>query len=192
MIKGPKFWISMVVFLVVFGLAVFSITRNYYMTESEYASTGSAVQSQSSPILQDQIGGGNSSLMNSSTFSQSSASKDPDEIARQGDEFFANKEYELAAQRYEQLLELAPNNVDTYNNLGITLHYIGRSAEAVDRLNEGVAVDPGYQRIWLTLGYVNSQLGNIEQARTALINALNMDANNDIGQSATKMLENLP
>jgi len=192
MIKGPKFWISMVVFLVVFGLAVFSITRNYYVTDSGNASTGSAVQSQSSPILQDQIGGGNSSLMNSSTFSQSSASKDPDEIARQGDEFFANKEYELAAQRYEQLLELAPNNVDTYNNLGITLHYIGRSAEAVDRLNEGVAVDPGYQRIWLTLGYVNSQLGNIEQARTALTNALNMDANNDIGQSATKMLENLP
>jgi Flp pilus assembly protein TadD len=69
---------------------------------------------------------------------------------------------------------------------------MGRSAEAVDRLNEGVAVDPGYQRIWLTLGYVNSQVGNIEQARTALTNALNMDANNDIGQSATKMLENLP
>ena len=192
MIKSPKFWISMVVFQVVFGLAVFSITRNYYIPESEYVSTGSAVQSQSSPILQDQIGGSNSSLINSSTFSQSSASKDPDEIARQGDEFFANKEYELAAQRYEQLLELAPNNVDTYNNLGITLHYMGRSAEAVDRLNEGVAVDPGYQRIWLTLGYVNSQVGNIEQARTALTNALNMDANNDIGQSATKMLENLP
>ena len=192
MIKSPKFWISMVVFQVVFGLALFSITRNYYIPESGYVSTGSAVQSQSSPILQDQIGGSNSSLINSSTFSQSSASKDPDEIARQGDEFFANKEYELAAQRYEQLLELAPNNVDTYNNLGITLHYMGRSAEAVDRLNEGVAVDPGYQRIWLTLGYVNSQVGNIEQARTALTNALNMDANNDIGQSATKMLENLP
>ena len=192
MINSPKFWISMVVFQVVFGLAVFSITRNYYNSGSEYASTGSAVQSQSSPILQDQIGGSGSSLINSSTFSQSSASKDPDEIARQGDEFFANKEYELAAQRYEQLLELAPNNVDTYNNLGITLHYLGRSAEAVDRLNEGVAVDPGYQRIWLTLGYVNSQVGNIEQARTALTNALNMDANNDIGQSATKMLENLP
>jgi len=192
MINSSKFWISMVVFQVVFGLAVFSITRNYYIPESEYASTSSAVQSQSSPIQQDQIGGSASSLINSSTFSQSSASKDPDEIARQGDEFFANKEYELAAQRYEQLLELAPNNVDTYNNLGITLHYLGRSAEAVDRLNEGVAVDPGYQRIWLTLGYVNSQLGNIEQARTALTNALNMDANNDIGQSATKMLENLP
>jgi len=190
MIKSPKFWISMVVFQVVFGLAVFSITRNYYNPESEYTSTGSAVQSQS-PILQDQIAGSSSSLINSSTFSQS-ASKDPDEIARQGDELFANKEYELAAQRYEQLLELAPNNVDTYNNLGITLHYIGRSSEAVDKLNEGVAVDPGYQRIWLTLGYVNSQIGNIEQARTALTNALNMDANNDIGQSATKMLENLP
>ena len=192
MIKSPKFWISMTLFLVVFGLAVFAITRNYYNPDSGYAGTDSSVQSQSSPILQDQIAGSSSPLINSSTFSQSSASKDPDEIARQGDEFFTNKEYDLAAQRYQQLLELAPNNVDTYNNLGITLHYIGRSAEAVDKLNEGIAVDPGYQRIWLTLGYVNSQLGNIELARTALTTALNIDANNDIGQSATKMLENLP
>jgi Flp pilus assembly protein TadD len=192
MIKSPKFWISMTLFLVVFGLAVFAITRNYYNPDSGYAGTDSSVQSQSSPILQDQIAGSSSPLINSSTFSQSSASKDPDEISRQGDEFFANKEYDLAAKRYQQLLELAPNNVDTYNNLGITLHYIGRSAEAVDKLNEGIAVDPGYQRIWLTLGYVNSQLGNIELARTALTTALNIDANNDIGQSATTMLENLP
>ncbi|MGW8368799.1 MAG: tetratricopeptide repeat protein [Gammaproteobacteria bacterium] len=85
-----------------------------------------------------------------------------------------------------------PNNVEVYNNLGITLHYIGRSDEALRRLDQGVAIDPTHQRIWLTLGYVNSQLGNAEQARTALTKAVQMDPDNDIGQSAAKMLEALP
>jgi len=89
-------------------------------------------------------------------------------------------------------LVLEPNDVDTYNNLGLTLHYLGRSTEALDKLNEGVAVDPTYQRIWLTLGFVNRQLGNTGQARTALTTAVKMDADSEIGQSATKMLEELP
>lgn len=191
MINSPKFWIPMIVFQVIFGLTIFTLTRNYYNTDSAYVNTDSAVPGESLPILLDRIVGITSPLINSSTFSQSS-SNDPDEISRQGDEFFANKQYDLAAEMYQQLLQLAPNNVDTYNNLGITLHYIGRSTEAVDRLNEGVAVDPNYQRIWLTLGYVNSQIGNIEQARTALTTAAKMGADNEIGQSATKMLNNLP
>ncbi len=102
------------------------------------------------------------------------------------------KQYDRAADLYERLLVFGPNNVDTYNNLGITLHYLGRSAEALRKLNEGVAVDPTYQRIWPTLGFVNSHLGNTEQARTALTTAAKMGANNEVGQSAVRMLEDLP
>jgi Flp pilus assembly protein TadD len=87
---------------------------------------------------------------------------------------------------------LDPNNVDTYNNLGITLHYLGKSNEAILRLNEGVAIDPTYQRIWLTLGFVNRQVGNAEQARAALNTAAKINADNEIGESAIKMLEDLP
>jgi Flp pilus assembly protein TadD len=97
-----------------------------------------------------------------------------------------------AAELYERLLVLGPNNVETYNNLGITLHYIGRSNEALRRLNEGVAIDPAHQRIWLTLGFVNSQLGNTEQARAALNTAADLNAANEIGKSAIKMLADLP
>ena len=191
MINSPKFWISMTVFQVIFGLAIFTITRHYYNPDSDNVSTDSTAISQPSSVLPGLITENDSTLINSPTFGLSTMT-DPDEISRQGDDFFANKEYVLAAEMYQRLLALAPNNVDTYNNLGITLHYLGRSTEAIDRLNEGIAVDPAYQRIWLTLGYVNTQLGNIEEARTALTTATKMDANNDIGQSATKMLENLP
>ena len=182
----------MAVFQVVFGLLVFGVTRQYYLSSATSVSVEPVVQSQSWPVQKNSVAG-NSALINSSTFGQAtSREKDPDAIAFQADDLFANKEYALAADLYEQLLEIAPDNVDTYNNLGITLHYIGKSTEAVEKLNQGIEVDPKYQRIWLTLGYVNGQIGNIEQARTALTTAVQIDANNDVGQSATKMLENLP
>ena len=93
---------------------------------------------------------------------------------------------------YEQLLVFSPNDAEIYNNLGLTLYYLGRSDEALRRLNAGVAVDPEHQRIWLTLGYVNGQLGNTEQARTALTNAAQRGGNESVRESAMKMLAELP
>ena len=191
MINRLKFWIPMTAFQVVFSLAVFAITRQYYIQDSDNVSIDPTEIKQSSAAWPDRTVETNPTLINSSTFSLLTI-KDPDEISRQADEFFANQQYDRAADLYARLLALGRDKVDTYNNLGITLHYIGRSAEALSKLNEGVAVDPKNQRIWLTLGFVNSQLGNIEQARTALTTAVKISADNEIGQSAVKMLENLP
>jgi tetratricopeptide (TPR) repeat protein len=191
MIPSPRFWIAMAAFQVVFGLAVFAITRQYYIHDSDNVGADQTVNRQPSVVWPDRSTETNPAQFRSPTFSQP-AIEDPLEISRQADEFFANMQYDRAADLYERLLVFGPNNVDTYNNLGITLHYLGRSTEALRRLNEGVAVDPTYQRIWLTLGFVNAQLGNTEQARTALATAMQMGADNSVGQSAAKMLENLP
>jgi tetratricopeptide (TPR) repeat protein len=190
MIHSPKFWIPMAVFQVVFGLAVFAITRQYYIHDSGNVSAYPTTIRQPSHAWPDRITETNPAQLSSSTFSQSTLD-DPVEISRQANESFANRQYDRAADLYERLLAFGPN-VDTYNNLGITLHYLGRSTEALRKLNEGVAVDPTYQRIWLTLGFVNSQLGNTEEARTALATAAKMSADNEVGQSAVRMLENLP
>jgi len=179
------------VFQVVFGLTVFAITRQYYIRDSVDVSADVTVIRQPSHVWPDRIPEINPTQFDSSIFSQSII-EDPVEISRQANEFFTNEQYDRAADLYERLLAFGPNNVDTYNNLGITLHYLGRSTEALRKLNEGVAVDPTYQRIWLTLGFVNSQLGNTEQARDALTTAAKMGADNEVGQSAVKMLENLP
>lgn len=117
---------------------------------------------------------------------------DPAEIYRRAEEFFANQQYVQAARLYEQLLEFSPDDAEIYNNLGLTLFYLGRSDEALRRLNDGVAADPEHQRIWLTLGYVNGQLGNTEQARTALTNAVERGGNESIRETARKMLAELP
>jgi Flp pilus assembly protein TadD len=98
----------------------------------------------------------------------------------------------LAADLYARLLALNPKNVDILNELGLTLHYTGRSAEALQRLNEGVALNPAHQRIRLTLGFVNSQLGNFQEARAALTAATQLGTDQSIRQSALDMLKNLP
>ena len=114
------------------------------------------------------------------------------ELSRQADQYFTSQQYDLAAQSYERLLALRPGNADVLNELGLTLHYLGRSDEALRRLNEGVAADPTHQRIRLTLGYVNSQLGNTKEARAALTAATQIGTDEDIRQSALTMLKNLP
>ncbi len=177
----------MTVFQVVFGLAVFTLTRQYYLQDSDNirakptpSSTSPAPSTDTNPT---QLGlpGSSQSILD-----------DPALLSRQANESFANKQYNRAAELYEQLVALSPNNVTAYNNLGITLHYLGRSTEALQRLHEGVAVDPKFQRLWLTLGYVNSALGDTEQARSALTTAVEMGTDNEVGQSALQMLESLP
>jgi len=181
----------MTVFQVIFGLIVFASTRQYYIPDSEDVSSDRTMIEQPSFAWPGSITGTNPVQLDLSRFSQSTID-DPVELSRQANEFFANKQYDRAAELYEQLLVFGPDNVDIYNNLGITLHYLGRSAEALRWLNEGVTRDSTHQRIWLTLGFVNSEVGDIEQARTALTNAVQMGADNEIGESAVRMLENLP
>jgi tetratricopeptide (TPR) repeat protein len=191
MAQNLKFWIPMTVFQIAFGLTIFTITRQYYSQDSDKVSSNQAEIRQPASLIPDSLTETYPARLNASTFSQSTI-RSPAEISNQANEYFTKKQYDKAAELYEQLLVLSPNNVDTYNNLGITLHYLSNSSEALRRLNEGVAVDPTNQRIWLTLGFVNSQAGNIANARKALTTAVKMDADNEIGKSATKMLENLP
>jgi len=191
LILNFKFWISFAVFQVVFGLAVFAVTRDYYIQDVAAVSAHPPTIGQSAPVWPNGITETQIARLSSPALTEPTT-LDPFEISRRANEYFANRQYDKAAEMYEQLLAFSPNDAEIYNNLGLTLHYLGRSTEALDRLNEGVAADPEHQRIWLTLGYVNTQLGNIEQARAALTNAARIGTDESIRQSANKMLEELP
>lgn len=186
-----RFWTLMVVFQVAFGFAVYAITRDYYVQEPSIASPHGLPQSGVSSAWPNGITANELARMTSSQPNPAVIS-DPVEISRQADVFFSNRQYEQAAEMYERLLTLSPDNPEIYNNLGLTLHYMGKSTEALRRLEQGVALDPDHQRIWLTIGYVNSELGNVDRARTALTNATMIGDNDSIRQSAQKMLDNLP
>ena len=190
MTTTPKFWILLAIFQLAFGLAIFAITRQAYLPDPTIAKEVPAALGQPSMEWTDRISEIRPALAVSTTSNQV-ALNDPVELSRQADQYFANQQYATAAGLYEKLVEIAPNNVDALNNLGITLHYLGRSGEALDWLRAGVALEPTNQRIWLTLGFVNSQLGNIDEARAALSTAAGIGTENAVGQSAKKMLEDL-
>jgi Flp pilus assembly protein TadD len=187
---NPRFWVFMAVFQLAFGLGVFALTRNYYAHETGAARDTAVVPSSvSGARLPDDGKSEMEQLISSIPGPQETA--DPFELAAMADEAFDGQQFERAADLYHQLLMADPGNVDTYNNLGLTLHYLGRTGEALGVLNEGVGVDPNYQRIWLTLGFVNAQAGQVQDARTALGKAVELGAETEVGRSASDMLQSL-
>ena len=187
--RNSTFWVLMAVFQVFFGFAVFAITRDYYQQKPAPVRAHPATISPSASPWQGITTTDLSRLAPGVV--DESISDNPAELSRQANAFFSRQQYQQAARLYERMLAIDPNNVEVLNNLGLTLHYLGRSDEALRRLNDGVALDSSHQRIWLTLGYVNSQRGNVEQARTALTKATEIGSDESIRQSAQRMLQEL-
>ncbi|MGB5543658.1 MAG: tetratricopeptide repeat protein [Gammaproteobacteria bacterium] len=188
--RKTSFWLWMALLQVGFGLAVFAATRAYYLPDASIADSNGPPPAPVIPVWKERTPAGGNPFGPATMGPAIPA--DPIERARQADTLFSGGQYEQAAVLYQELLASGAGNVNVYNNLGITLHYLDRSDEALQWLNEGVAMDPGYQRIWLTLGFVNSQVGNLEQARAALTRAVEIDPANEVGQSAAGMLQKLP
>jgi tetratricopeptide (TPR) repeat protein len=191
MARDKRFWTLLVIFQIFFGLAVFAFTRDYYMQETQSVTGHPPIANQGATSWSRGVTATDISRLSSPGLVEPTPS-DPAEIYRRAEEFFANKQYAQAASLYEQLLAYSPNDAEIYNNLGLTSFYLGRPDDALRWLNEGVAKDAGHQRIWLTLGYVNSQLGNMEQARSALTQATQVGGNASIRDAAEKMLAELP
>jgi Flp pilus assembly protein TadD len=119
------------------------------------------------------------------------ATEDPGLIARLADDYFRQKEYPQAIELYERALKINPDDVETYNDLGLSLFYIGQSQRAVNVLQTGVAKQPNFQRIQLTLGFVLAQTGNKEAASTAFRKAIALGSDNSVGQEAKRMLSEI-
>lgn len=190
MIRNPRFWIVAALFQIAFGLAVFGLTRQYYSRDTDELSPEAARVLQSLPDWPDRIPG-TATVPAGGAMDAPATSSDTMSMSRNADEFFASGQYDKAAELYRQLLAVDPPNVETYNNLGLTLHYLGKSAEALTILTEGVALNPAHQRIWLTTGFVNTQLGRTTEARSALTKA-QVGTDEEIRQSALEMLQALP
>ena len=187
--RGPS-WPQTYALLFVVALTVFAVTREMYVgdVQTESATRSNTVASSAMP-QSDQLQVDTAML--ESLLSLDSTNKDPATMSLLANRYFANRQYAEAADLYGQLSALDPGNVDTQNNLGLTLHYINRSEEALAVLMNGSALNPGNQRIWLTLGYVNKELGNIGAAKMALETAVQINPDNDVGSSAANMLSDL-
>ncbi|HDZ01542.1 MAG TPA: tetratricopeptide repeat protein [Nitrospirae bacterium] len=112
----------------------------------------------------------------------------PQSLALLGDKYFETGRYIQAIEIYKKVLELSPNDVDTYNDLGLAYHYTGNPELAVDTLKKGTELMPSHQRIWLSLGYVLMSGGKNQEARQALEKAAELNPETDVGQEASRMI----
>lgn len=113
---------------------------------------------------------------------------DPEKLAQLGDKYFDSNRYPEAIEAYEKVLKLNPKDVDTYNDLGLALHYTARSEKAIEILRKGTEVNPSLQRVWLSLGFVLAATGKGEEAKTALNKTIAIDPNSTQGLEAKRLL----
>lgn len=177
---GLRSLVAIAGFLVLYGLAVFLGTRAYYTTQP------TAQSATPRPAASDEL------QRYQAMMSGDAQGQGVDALIGRGDEHFERREYVEASAAYARALKMAPGDVELHNNLGLTLHYQGRTDEALAALRDGVQVDPGYQRIWLTLGFVQAGMGDTAAARTALQRAVELAPDSPIGQEAERMLGRLP
>jgi tetratricopeptide (TPR) repeat protein len=186
----PLQWLIVGLFQVFYGFAVFALTRDYYQRRPGPATPVAATnphvdtsRAATSPVL-DRFGSG-------SAIPESVVQRDPVLLAQLGDERLRAGRYPEAIGVYRRVLQLKPDDVDTFNDLGLALYYSGDSAQALTVLQQGTQVNPAFQRIWLTLGFVRMKSGDAAGSATALQRAVELGADNRVGQEAQRMLDSL-
>ncbi len=117
--------------------------------------------------------------------------KDPNSLSLLGDKYFEGGNFNQAIEIYKRVLELNPNDVDTYNDIGLAYMYTKRPELAVDSLQKGIEVMPSFQRIRLSLGFVLMASGRNEEAKTALEAAAALDPNSTVGREAKRMADTI-
>jgi tetratricopeptide (TPR) repeat protein len=186
-------WTIVAVIQVFYGFAVFALTKDYYQrqqavqavmqTPASPPGRAAAPERELPPIVPPAAGG--------SAIPESVVQNDPILLADLGDERFSQRRYQDAIDIYRRVLELAPDDVDTHNDLGLALHYSGDSSQALQVLKKGAEKDPKFQRIWLTLGFVQLHTNERPEAVYALRQAIALGADSQVGQEAERLLQTL-
>ena len=66
-----------------------------------------------------------------------------EELLQKGIEHFSFDEYELAIKKFDQVLEINPNNVEALYNKGNTLSRLGKHIEAIPYFEKVLKLEPG-------------------------------------------------
>ena len=106
-----------------------------------------------------------------------------------GDIYFDQHKFIDAIEYYKKAIAMDPQDIDAYNDMGLSYHYIGKSDDGLKYVEEGIKKNPAYQRLWLTNGFILAIRGNIADARSAWEKAYRLDPNTDVGRSAAGFLE---
>jgi tetratricopeptide (TPR) repeat protein len=93
------------------------------------------------------------------------------------------RQHDRAIEELERAIALDPNCANAYAVLGLTLHYTGRSEEAIELINRGMSLDPHYPDIRLHwLGQAYFQLDRYKEAIDLLKRRLIRKPDSDISR----------
>lgn len=114
---------------------------------------------------------------------------DPEVLWRLGDAYFDSKQFEQSTAYYKKALEFKPGETDIYNDLGLSLHYMGKPADGLKYIEEGIKKNPYHQRIWLTKGFILAYgMGDLDGAKAAWEKANALNPESQIGKAASEFL----
>ena len=109
-------------------------------------------------------------------------------LAYLGDIYLEQRQFKEAIAYYKKAVAVDPSDVDTFNDLGLANHYDGNSLEGLRAVEEGIKVDPYFQRIWLTKGFILAASGRIPEAREAWRKVVAIDSESGVGKAASSFL----
>ncbi len=105
------------------------------------------------------------------------------QLLRQGNKLFETGEYAVAEQKYREALEIDPDNLKAWHNLGNTLYKQGRLEEAKEIFSqltqEGTAPADLRAAGWHNLGNTLLGSGNIPESIGAYKEALRLSPDDD-------------
>ncbi|RPI23148.1 MAG: tetratricopeptide repeat protein [Acidobacteria bacterium] len=90
------------------------------------------------------------------------------ELRKKGD-------YDAAISEWRRALQMSPNDVRVYHNLGVALAAKGSFSEAIDQYQKALAVDPEYSDSYVGWGFALSRSGRVDEAIPKLAKALELN-----------------
>ena|GEM_PF-1661367 len=110
--------------------------------------------------------------------------KDKNLLFQYGNQAFAQKNYALAYQYYQQIILLDPLHYHAHLNTGNTLSYLGRFLAAIDYYNKAIALDKENSAAFYNRGFAYKRLNKFAEAiadfSTAIALNTNINANTNV------------
>ena len=100
------------------------------------------------------------------------------QILEQGALEYKNGKLIQAESSYKKAIELKPDNVAAYNNLGVVLQSLGKFDEAEACFRKTIELKPDYAMAYSNLGIIVEKLGRLNEAKVNYKKALSLDSSN--------------
>lgn len=110
-------------------------------------------------------------------------------LAKVGDLYFSMRQFDIAIGYYNRAVKINTQDVDSYNDMALASFYLNDFTGALKHIDSGVRINPSYQRIWLTKGFIHSMgQGDKEKAIEAWTKCVAIDPDSQVGKAANDYL----